>query len=132
MLSQYFHLLFNFSFKVEQLQQTKLTEHVQKTLYVKQNLKVAKLHFFQKRWTECMASSRKTAQSSTWSMEDTVFHTLLSALISIYTERIMIHWCKSSWKKSRTQGCFHKFGVLVLRVLYYRWKKSARLARYWG
>lgn len=38
MLSQYFHLLFNFSFKVEQLQQTKLTEHVQKTLYVSSTL----------------------------------------------------------------------------------------------
>lgn len=47
-------------------------------------------------------------------MEDIVFHPFLSALVSIYTVRIMILWCKSSRKKSRTQGGFRKFGVLIL------------------
>jgi len=50
-------------------------------------------------------------------MEDIVFQPFLSALISIYTVRIMIPWCKSSSKKSRTQGGFLKFGVLILQRL---------------
>lgn len=128
MLNQYFSLLVKFSFRVNSCNKWH-HQNISRNIYILNIVLKLQNCISRTPWkwsTEHLASSRKIAESSTWSMEDFVFHPCLSTLV-----RIMIFWCKTSWENIQDSIRISSVWSAHLTVLYYWGKKLARHSRYW-
>lgn len=85
LLNQYFSLLVKFSFRVNSCNKWH-HQNISRNLYILNIVLKLQNCISRTPWkwsTEHLASSRKIAESSTWSMEDFVFHPCLSTLARI-------------------------------------------------
>lgn len=127
MLSQYFPLFVKFSCRGNSCNQWH-HQNISRNLYIL-NI-VLKLQI-------CISSTpiemvnrtsgihKKIVESSTWSMEDFLFHRHLSTLL-----KIMIFWWKTSWENIQGSIRLSSLWSTHLTVLYYWGKKCTRLSRH--